>query len=90
MSSLISLLRLLLRYSLWLIIVVALTVFVPQGHWLALALVIVLLLQEKYRLQQLRAFLRRKDPDNSHLPVAYGTWGDVYDLLYTALPGRQR
>ena len=83
MSSLISLLRLLLRYSLWLIIVVALTVFVPQGHWLALALVIVLLLQEKYRLQQLRAFLRRKDPDNSHLPVAYGTWGDVYDLLYT-------
>ena len=83
MRSLITILRLLLHYSGWLIIVLGLAFFVPQGHWLALALLTLLLLQEKYQLRRLRAFLQAKYSDNNQLPVAYGTWGSVYDLLYT-------
>ena len=74
--------RLLLNYSGWLALIVAVAAWVPAGQWLALALLAIWLLREKYRLVQLRSWLRAKDANNSDLPVASGKWGEVYNSLY--------
>ena len=75
---------LLLNYSGWLLLVVLLAWFVPYGQWLAILLLILLLLQEKYQLTRLLACLLQRQDERSStaIPVAYGKWGDVYDLLY--------